>query len=167
MIELGDLAASRPVPKLKDRRNETNPRHVGGKAVIREQVEGGRMRSRGAWIGLRRIVQIEKAHGNAAPSEQPCREQAHGSAARDQNPPLFVTHTDLIASIEAACTGGGQPWRRSRLFSLNSRPAALRCRSRATIFSHAPDPRAPSRSAKQHEYHRSHRLFRRTSRRLG
>ena len=71
VVELRDQLAARPVPELEDRRDQPDARHVGGEAVLGQQIKRRRMGGGGARIGLRAVVLVEQPHRNALAAQQP------------------------------------------------------------------------------------------------
>ena len=90
VIEFRDQTVRRPVPELEDRGNEADPRHVLGQAAFGKQIECGRMRGRGARIGLQAVVVVKQPDRNAPPAQDPRAQQADRPATRDQHPPLVI-----------------------------------------------------------------------------
>jgi len=89
VIELRDQRLARPVPELKDRRDQTDPRHVGDQLVV-QQVKRRRMGGRGAQVHLQRAVVVEQAHRQAMPTNEPGAKQPNRPAAGDQD--SLVSH---------------------------------------------------------------------------
>ena len=59
MIELGNLLAAWPVPKLEDGRHQAHAGHVIRKAVLDQQIERGGMGCGRPWIRLQGFVDVE------------------------------------------------------------------------------------------------------------
>ena len=69
MIELGHKSIGRPVPKLKDRRDQSYPCHILVQAVFGEQIECCGMRRGRARVGLQALVVVEQANGDASAAQ--------------------------------------------------------------------------------------------------
>jgi hypothetical protein len=91
VIELRDQRLARPVPELKDWRDQADARHVGDQRVV-QQVERRRMGGRGTQVHLQRAVIVEQPHRQPMPANQPGAKQADRSAAGDQDSALVVAH---------------------------------------------------------------------------
>ena len=71
MVELGHKSIGRPVPKLKDRRDQSYPCHILVQAVFGEQIECCGMRRGRARVGLQALVVVEQANGDASAAQAP------------------------------------------------------------------------------------------------
>ena len=91
VIELRDQRLARPVPELKDWRDQTDPRHVGGQRVV-QQIERRRMGGRGAQVHLQHAVIVEQAHWQPMTANEPGAKETDRSAAGDQDSALVVGH---------------------------------------------------------------------------
>ena len=91
MIELRDQLLVRPVPELKDRRHQTNPRHIADQLVVQE-IERRRMGGRGAQVHLQHAVVVEQTHRQPMTANEPGAKQADRSAAGDQDSALVFDH---------------------------------------------------------------------------
>ena len=91
VIELRDQRLARPVPELKDRRDQTDAGHVADQRIV-QQVERRRMGGRGAQVHLQRAVVVEHAHRQPMTANEPGAKQADRSAAGDEDSALVVGH---------------------------------------------------------------------------
>jgi hypothetical protein len=108
VIELGDLLAARSVPKLEDRRNESNARHFVCKAVFGKKIECGGMSRGGPRIRLRAFVDVKQPDRETLAPEQQRGQQADRAASRYQYTPLLKTHIrKLCSQALATCTSLG------------------------------------------------------------
>src|SRR6266568_2170514 len=92
MVELGDQLLAWAVPKLKDRRDEADARHVTVETVLAQQIERRRMRRRGARVGLQAAIVVEQPNRHPAPAEKPGAKEADRSAASDQDSAFLIRH---------------------------------------------------------------------------
>ena len=92
MVELRDKLLAWAVPELKDRRDQTDARHVIVEAVLAQQIERRRMRCRGARVGLQAVIVVEQPNRQSAPAEKPGAKQPDRSAAGDQDSAFLIGH---------------------------------------------------------------------------
>ena len=85
--------SGRPVPELKNRRDEPDARHIVGKAVLAEQIEGGRVRGRRARIRLRRALSSNTRTG------RPRRPSSHAQSSPTGPPPAINTRSSGLIGI--------------------------------------------------------------------
>src|SRR5262249_923499 len=71
MIELRHEPIGRPIPELKDRRDQSDARHILVEAVFGQQIERGWMRRGRARVGLETLVVVEQANGDASTAQTP------------------------------------------------------------------------------------------------
>jgi hypothetical protein len=91
VIELRDQRLARPVPELKDRRDQTDAGHVADQRVVQE-IQRRRMGGRGAQIHLQHAVIVEQAHWQPMTANEPGAKEPDRSAAGNQDSALVVTH---------------------------------------------------------------------------
>ena len=65
-----NLALRRAIPELEERRHKAHARHFIGEPRRAHDLEGRGMGGRRARIILQAIVDVEQAHGHAAPPQQ-------------------------------------------------------------------------------------------------
>ena len=71
VVELRNKSIGRPIPKLKDRRNQAYPRHILSQAIFGQQIEGCGMRRGRARVSLQAVVVVEQANGDALAAQVP------------------------------------------------------------------------------------------------
>jgi hypothetical protein len=77
-----------PIPEMKDRRNQSDPRHVARQPILGQQIESGGMGRCCAGVGLQSVIVIEQPDGNTPSAQDPRTQQTNRAAACDQNPAL-------------------------------------------------------------------------------
>src|SRR6185437_7337049 len=98
VVEFRDLAPAWPVPELKDRRDQAEPRHVLDQPSLGQDLERAGMRRRRARIVLRALILVEELHRQAFAPEQERAEQADRAAAGDQNRLSITAHCGVPAA---------------------------------------------------------------------